>query len=321
MSVKQERAYRADELFDALIIDSEGYIYGKVGKININEDEILLFAYEDKPDVKKVPDIAALKEELLKEAKTTFGSKLRRKVPSDILAESVRKEFGLGLDVQLSDDHYLKYAERLGVSIPYTKAIMERKEPKGTVSLNEVKTMRITVIGKEKMTRTIKVILLRKPKEADFRKIPVQDKVAYRTTEALKDKPLLDADGNVLGYVDSVVLFKGMPGVRVYVSETGGQVSLPLLIRYLEENDQPEEADMIRKNLLDMERLRSMVEMAELEEFMRRKKLSFMVPAKFITTHGSREFVADIPWNMIHKIGDIILLNVTLTDLRSKGYV
>ena len=119
-----ERAYREDELIGAAIIDSEGYIYGKVEKITINEDEIVVLACEGKPDVKTVADVSSLKESLLKNVKTDFGVRLRRVNLEEVLDQNIRKEFGLGLDEQLSDEHYLKYAERMGVEIPQTKATL-----------------------------------------------------------------------------------------------------------------------------------------------------------------------------------------------------
>jgi len=316
-----ERAYREDELIDATIVDSEGYIYGKVEKINVGENEIVVLAYEGKPDVKTVADLANLKADLLKGVKSSFGLRVRRVNPEDILAESIRKELGLGLDERLSDEHYLKYTERMGLSVPMVKATVERKEQKGNVSLNEIKTLRITVIGKEKGTKAIKIILLRKPKEAEFRKIPIQTKVPYRSTEIIKDKLVLDTEGNAVGYVDSVVLFQGMPGIRVYVSKMSGQVSLSLLTRYLDESGQSNAAALVRKDLLDPESHRYTVTTEELEDFMHQKKLSFRLPENVVGSQGAREFVADIPWDEIQKIGDIVLLKSTLTDLRAKGYM
>jgi len=315
-----ERAYREDELLDAMIIDSEGYVYGKVEKVNINEGEIFLLAYEGKPDVKTVVDMASLKDELLKGVKKPFSSKIRRIPPWEILADNIRKELGLGLDEQLDDKHYLEYAERMGVTITRVKATVERKEQKGIVSLNEIKTIRTSVIGKEKGTRIIKVILLTEPKEAAFRKIPIQEKVPYQTTEAIKDKLVLDSEGNALGFVDSVVLFQGMLGIRVYVSKQSDQVSLSLLIQHLEGSGQPDVAALVRKHLMDPKSHRYTVEREELEDFMRQRKLTFKVPEK-ITSQGNREFVADIPWNAVYKIKDVVLLKSTLTDLRSKGYI
>lgn len=314
-----ERAYREDELIGAAIIDSEGYIYGKVEKININEDEIVVLAYEGKPDVKTVVDVPSLKESLLKNVKTTFGLKVRRVTPEEVLVENIRKEFGLGLDEQLSDEHYMKYAERMGFEVPQIKATLERKEQKGNVSLSEIKTIKITVIGKEKGTKVIKVILLRKPKEAEFRKVPIQAKVPYRSTELIKDKLVLDAEGNALGFVDSVVLFQGNPGIRVYVSKMSGQVSLTLLTKYLEEVGQSNAAAQVRKHLLEREAHRYTATMEELEDFMHKMKLNFRLPEKVIGSQDTRELVADIPWSEIQKIGDVVLLKSTLTDLRSKG--
>jgi sporulation protein YlmC with PRC-barrel domain len=316
-----ERAYREDELLDAVIIDSEGYIYGKVEKINIGENEIVVLAYEGKPDVKTIADVASLKADLVKSVKTTFGSRLRRVDPNDILDETVRKELGLTLDERLNDEHFLKYAERMGVSIPLVKASVERKEQKGTIGLNEIKTVRITLIGKEQGTKVIKAILLRKPKEAEFRKIPVQTKVPYRSTETIKDKLVLDVEGNALGYVDSVVLFQGMPGIRVYVSKMSAQVSLSLLTRYLDESGQSNTANLVRKHLLEPESHRYTATIEELEDFMRQRKLSFKLPESVLGGQAAREFVADIPWEEIQKVGDVVLLKLTLSELRSKGFM
>ncbi len=316
-----ERAYREDELLDASIIDSEGYVYGKVDKIKIDEDEIILLAYEGKPDVRTVADVDSLKAELLKGVQMPFGSRLRRAAPSEILEENVRKELGLSLDEQLSDDHYFKYAERLNMPIHHVKATVERKEQKGTVTLDEIRTIRITVIGKEKGTKIVKVILLQEPKEAAFRRIPVQKKVPYRSTDTLRDKLVLDGEGNALGYVDSVVLFQGVPGIRVYISKMSGQVSLSLLTRYLDESGQADAAEVVRKDLMERESHRYTVDMEELEDFMHQKKLTFRLPEKVLASQSAREFVADIPWGEISKIGDVVLLKSTLPELRSKGYM
>jgi sporulation protein YlmC with PRC-barrel domain len=177
------------------------------------------------------------------------------------------------------------------------------------------------MIGKEQGTKVIKVILLRKPKEAEFRKIPVQTKVPYRSTEAIKDRLVLDVEGNALGYVDSVVLFQGMPGVRVYASKMSAQVSLSLLTRYLEESGQSNAANLVRKHLLEPESHRYTTTIEELEDFMRQRKLSFKLPESVLGGQAAREFVADIPWEEIQKVGDVVLLKLTLSELRSKGFM
>jgi sporulation protein YlmC with PRC-barrel domain len=59
----------------------------------------------------------------------------------------------------------------------------------------------------------------------------------------------------------------------------------------------------------------------ELDDFMNSTKISFVLPENVITNQGTRDLVADIPWDAINKIGDVVLLKSTLTDLRSKGYI
>jgi hypothetical protein len=316
-----ERAYREDELADATIIDSEGYIYGKLEKINIDDDGVVCLAYEGKPDVRTVVDVNSLRDQFLRKVKTSVGSRFRRSVPQDILEDNIRKELGLALSEHVGDEHYVKYAERLGVPMPYTKATVERKEQKGTVNLNEIRTIRISVIGKEKWTKLIKIILLNEPKEAEFRKIPIQKKVPFRATEAIKDKLVLDSEGNVLGYVDSVVLFHETPGIRVYISKPSGQVSLGLLTRFLEESGKSDTAASVKEYFSESaESHRYTATVEELEDFMQQKNVSFRLPEHIMTDLGSREFVADIPWDEIQKIGDVVLLRSKSSDLRGKGY-
>lgn len=316
-----ERAYREDELQEATIIDSEGYIYGKVEKVEIEEDEIVLTAYESKPDVKTKADLEGLKTELLNNVKVTLTTKLQRLSPTDVLTRNIRKELGLKLNEPLTDRHFINYAERLGIAIPQTKASIERKEPKGTVSLDEIKAMKISVVERREGTEVIKVILLRKPREATFRKIPIQKTVPYRSTEAIRDKLILDADGTVLGYVDSIVLFQDKLGIRVFSSKKTGQVSLGLLNKYLEETGKPDVATLLRKHFERSRRSYSYtIKKEDLEAFMNEMKLTFRLPEKVMASSNVREFVADIPWNDVYKIGDVVLLKSTLSDLQSKGY-
>jgi len=318
---KMERAYREDELLDSVVIDSEGYIYGKVGKIIVKEDEICLSIYETKPDERTVVDVDALKEELLKRVKLTFTAKLQRLLSFEVLTQNIRKEFGLKPEEPLIDQHYIKYSERLGIGIPYKKATEERKEPKGIVTLGEVKTMRISTIGSKERSTAIKVILLHEPKEARFRKIPVQKTVPYRSTETLRDKLVIDLEGLAVGYVDSIVLFRHMPGIRIYTSKPTDSVSLSWLFRYLEKMDRPDIIEALKK-YFGMESSSHVynVKMDDLEDFMRKTKLTFKVPDSVLFDQHVKEFITDIPWDVVHKIGDVILLGLTLSELKSKGY-
>jgi sporulation protein YlmC with PRC-barrel domain len=316
-----ERAYREDELLDSIVIDSEGCIYGRVGKIRVKEDEISLLVYETKPDEKTVPDIGALKEELLKGVKLTLGAKLQKLSRDEILAQSVQKEFGLKLEEPPTDEYLIKYAERFGINVPYTKVLEERRESKGFVTLREVRSIGISTIGSKESSDLVKVVLLQEPKEAAFRKIPVQKTIPYKSTETIKDKLVIDAKGLAIGCVDSVVLFRNTPGIRVYALKPSDSVSLSWLTRYLEKIGRPDIVEAMMK-YFKIERGEHIyrLRMTDLEDFMRRVKFNFKVPDDFLIDRNVKEFVLDIPWEMVHKIGDVVILRKELSEIQSQGY-
>lgn len=315
-----ERAYREDELLDSVVIDSEGYIYGKIGKIIVKENEVCLSAYEAKPDERTAVDLDALKEELLKRAKLAFTAKLQRLSSFEVLNQNLRKEFGLKHEEPLTDQHYIKYSERLGIKIPYKKVAEERKEPKGIVTLSEVKNIVVSTIGEKEKSTVIKVILLHEPKEAKFRKIPIQKTIPYRSTETLRDKLVIDFDGLAVGYVDSVVLFRHMPGIRIYTSKPTDSVILSWLFRYLEKMDRPDIIDALKKHFrTEGDSHIYQIKMDDLEDFIRKTKLTFKVPESALFDHSVKELVMDIPWDVVHKVGDVVLLKLTLPELKSKG--
>jgi len=316
-----ERAYREDELLDSVTVDSEGYIYGKVGKISIKENEASLLVYEARPDEKTVVDVEVIKEELLKRSKPTFSAKLQKLPPKEVLAENLRKELGLKPDALLDDQHYLKYAELAGIQIPYKKASEERKEPKGNVRLQDIVAIGVSTIGTKNSSDVMRIVLLREPREASFRKIPVQKTVPFRNTDSVKDKLVIDAKGLALGYLDSVVLFQNTPGIRIYAMKPTDSVSLSWLIKYLDNLGRPDIVEALLKyfRIETGDHVYRMTR-SELEGFMQKTKLVFKVPDELLIDRSLKEFVMDIPWDMIAKIGDVIILRKTLAELRSVGY-
>jgi len=316
-----ERAYREDELIDSIVIDSEGYIYGKVGNIDIEENEIRLLVYEAKPDERTVPDIDATKKELLKKTDLTFVEKLQKTSPYDALTLNIQKEFGLRLGETPKDEHFLKYAEKLGIEIPYVKVVQDRKEPKGFITLAEVKAIKVAKIGTKESLDLMKVVLLQNPKEATFRKIPLQKVVPFRKTETIRDKLVIDAKGLTIGEVDAVVLFHDTPGIRVYSSKPNDSVSLSLLIRYLDKIGRPDAVESLLKYFkIETDDRVYRIRMNDLEDFMKKMKFKFRISEDLLIDRSVKEFVMDIPWKMVHKIGDVILLREELSEIKSKGF-
>jgi len=201
------------------------------------------------------------------------------------------------------------------------KVTEERREPKGIVTLHEIKTITISTIGIKEKSRVIKVILLHEPKEAKFRKIPVQKTIPYRNTEMIRDKLVLDASGLAVGYVDSIVLFPNTPGIRIYSSKPTDSVSLSWLFSHLEKIGRPDIIEAVKK-YFEIERGVHVyrVKMDDLQDFMSKTKLAFKVPENVFLDQSVKEFLMDVPWDIVHKIGDVVLLRLTLSELRSKGY-
>lgn len=310
-----ERAYREDELLEATVIDSEGYIYGKVQKIEVEEEKINLVVYESKPDTKTTVDVDSVKLELLKNVRLPLGAKIQGLRPMEILIENIKKELGIKPEETIVKEHYIEYAKRLGISLPHRKIETERRESKGDIDIGEIKSIQVSVIGTEKDQKVIKVILLNDPREAVFRNVPVQETVPYHNTDAIKDKLVLDSNGIALGYVDSVVLFPNGLGIRVYSSKTSDGVDLRILNEHLDVSGQPHIARLIRRYFKD-----TLVTREELEDFKRRAGLTLSLPAQAILSRSIKELLMDVPWNVIHKIGDVVMLRLPLLDLQSKGY-
>jgi len=248
-------------------------------------------------------------------------AKLQRLSRPEVLAQNIQEEFDLEHEEPLTDQHYIKYAERLGIEIPYKKVAEGRKEPKGIVTLYDVKTIGIATIGTGERSSVIKVILLHKPKEAEFRKIPVQKTVPYRSTKMIRDKLVVDASGLAVGYADSVVLFPDTPGIRIYSSKPTDSVSLSRLFRYLEKIGRPDIIEAIKK-YFEIERGARVyrVMMDDLKGFMRSTKTTFKLPENLLLDRSVKEFLMDISWDIVHKVGDVVLLRTTLSELKSKGY-
>jgi sporulation protein YlmC with PRC-barrel domain len=316
-----ERAYREDELVDSLVVDSEGYIYGRIGKIDIKGDEVSLLIYENRPHEKTITNVQAIKEELLKRVRLNFSARFQKLSPNEILIQNIRRELGLKPDASINDQHFIDYAERTGVEITHRKTVEERKEPKGHVRLDEVKAIGISTVGTKEISDVIKIILLLEPREASFRKIPIQETVPFRSANAIKDKLVVDAKGLALGYLDSVVLFQNTPGIRIYSLKPSDSVSLSWLIKYLDSVGRPDIVEALVKYFRAEtgDHVYRMTK-SELEGFMQKTKLVFKVPDELMIDRSVKDFVMDIPWDIISKIGDIIILHKTLAEIRSKGY-
>jgi len=312
-------AFTPEELADAMVIDSEGYIYGYFEGIEVAEDDVFIKVYEKKMQKKREVDRDKLLEKILeKNAKGFLG----RKKPEKIIDE-IRKVLGLTEKKELSVEDLLEYIKVKGyrLEIPLKEKISEKKYTKGKVSIKEVKGV---WIGKAPLpdgqkTVKIKIILLNTPREAKYRGMPDGARPTYRPLEALKEKMVIGPHGRLLGYVKNFVIGAGIVGLRLSlpsVSKKGVNVRAfandlkeypeysqyaDKLLSWLKENHSIHSEDHVEYTALNY-----------LSEWMTREGF----PKEIVKSiYNYVEEIAVFPgvdtivtWDKIEKIGDVILL-------------
>jgi hypothetical protein len=98
-------------------------------------------------------------------------------------------------------------------------------------------------------------------------------------------------------------------------------VSLSWLDRHLEKIGRPDVSESIKRHFMIERGTRVyQIRREDLEDFMQKTGLTFPLPEEVIFDQNVKELLMDIPWDALHKIGDVVLLKLTLADLRAKGY-
>jgi len=98
-------------------------------------------------------------------------------------------------------------------------------------------------------------------------------------------------------------------------------VSLSWLDRYLEQIGRPDVSESMKRHFrIERGSHVYQIRREELEDFMHKTGLAFSLPEDVLFDQSVKEFLMDIPWDVIHKIGDVVLLRPTLPELRAKGY-
>lgn len=185
----EKKFYSIDELKNAMIIDSEGLLYGYVEDITIEESNAKLVAYT----LFKINEPAINVEKL----KSILSSRvsLEGNEPLETLVALARKE---------------------NIEIPWQVTEKEVKWIKGYVPLSEV----VLIDSKQLFiddTRThIKIVLLSTPREAIFRGLPVNPKSQTYRPQHIIGKLVISASRGILGVAEEIVVSPGMLGFRVY---------------------------------------------------------------------------------------------------------
>jgi|UniRef100_A0A7J2U4C5 sporulation protein YlmC with PRC-barrel domain len=185
----QRRFFSLDEIRDAMVIDSEGFIYGYVKDLQVLEEDVGLAVYISSRVNEPVVDVEKLQSILSSRAS------LRGDEPLELLVSLARRD---------------------GLDIPYKVAEKEVKWLKGFVPVSEIQLIDIKRTSVDNIDSLIKVILLKTPREAIFRGLPARgSKPVYRVDQVL-NKIIVSMSRGVLGIAKEVVVGAGEIGFRVY---------------------------------------------------------------------------------------------------------
>jgi len=308
-SLPSSEYLREEELLDSLVVDSEGYVCGRVGSFDVEPDRIMINLYDFEAKKIKVPDEEKLLNNLIEYA---LRMKLiGRRRPREDLYKRIREDLGLSTSERITLRELLRYAELKNIEIP--AKFVEKRE---RVERGKVDWRLIDKIGESDLG---KCILLKEPVEARKRGVEITDKVPYYGTEYLSGRMVIDAEAQIIGSAEKILLRIGAsPGLlikkeRVIKSEV---LDIDALIRRFVPSIYRDEIELykaVAKELGLKGRIRA-EEMRRVYITRWAEKRGIEIPKRF---KERRETIQEIPgdWECIKKIGDVILLNKSLEDL------
>ena len=273
--------YTIDEVRDALIIDSEGLIYGRVLDVVVEGGLVYLRAYIELNVEDKYVDVDKL------------VSLLRGK--------------GLRVTGREPLEELVLLARENGITIPYKVVEKPFRLVKGRITLQEVEFIDVKRLSGE----LVKIVLLKSPREARFRGAMVQHGIPVVEEEKFKGKLVISLERGIIGYASRLVVGGDEPGIRVLKGKgVAGYVNWIKFISTLRKKGYVELAEKLsevvdpyKESRIPLERLRKVKTFLEeageevnklLEECISREEVQ--IPFE------------DIAWKDILKMREVILV-------------
>ncbi len=272
------RFYSRDELLGALVYDSEGLLCGEVAELTLTEERALL----DVQVRKRVGEVAVDVERLSREL---AGRGLQ--VEGLTLAELVSLARGLGLDVPQA--RVERELALLKLRVPVEEVLwIDRKvlHPRGEV----------------------KVVLLRTPREAEFRGWKPRPPPKVPRREDVRGKLVLSLSSGIVGVVDDVVVGAGELGLRVYRAAGARELRWLAFINALRKSGRGELAERLAREIDPYAAPRLAGEDAERAlELVR--ALGGGEAERLLSGYlaESRD-VVDIAWGSVSRLGDAVVV-------------
>ena len=291
-----------EKFIGTLVVDSEGYICGRVASFEIMPDKVLMTLYKEEVEEKEVVDLERLKETLMMFLFNKVSPKHEKK-----LYDKIRKELKLPSKAPITEEELVTFARMLGLEIPTKKVrSLSRVNVNEPVDMALVEQVNESPLGR--------AVILKEPWEAKRRGLPIVKGVPYKTTEEVKGKLVLDSKARIIGHAQKILIGRPL-GLRVALEtyKEEEEVDFEALMEFLLSRFKNPKSlfkqvakDMgIKPDQVTYSHVLSWAEMAGME--IPKKKVK-----KLVTKN-----ILDLPWTAIRKIGDVILLNKSLEELLS----
>jgi len=291
-----------EKFIDTLVVDSEGFICGRVESFEIEPDKVMMKLYKEVEEEKEVVDVEKLKEELMKALFRKVSPKNEKK-----LYEKVKKDLGLASVSQVGEAELAEYARMLGLEVP-TKVIKvrSRKSVEEPVDLELMECINETPLGK--------CLILREPWEARRRGIPLPRSVPYMGTKDIKGRLVIDCEAKIVGHAEKTLI--------------GKPLGLRIAIETVEEEEIVNFEALYRELLARFKKPKKLIERVAKDLGVRPEAINKQHILTWAERMGIpiprrkerkvvRMTTLDIPWTEIKKIGDVVILKRRIEDLRS----
>ncbi len=204
--------YSPKELEGAVVVNLAGEYLGTFGGLKITS---AAHSSEDAVEIRVVrhrlvrygePDVEGIRAEI----EARFSGTLRRK-PAD---QVVREVLGLPRDVQLSKEHYVETAKRLGIVLPSRDSTSYVEETWRFYPVSKV----ACICGPLSMPWGQLTMIVVREKEPTVRPLPPADASAFRGGRPFPEiaKPVVDvANCELLGLAVGIVIGSGSVGLRI----------------------------------------------------------------------------------------------------------
>ncbi len=296
--------YTEEELQDALVVDVEGYVCGRVAGFTVEPDLILVNLYDYEVKTSESPDEEGLIERLMEfmPQKRLFHHKL----DAEELYSWVRETLHLSSKEPITLERMVECAKNKGIVVPCKNVEMRVRVDRGSFEWPAVEKVGFTELGK--------CIILNRAMEAEKRSIALSSRVNYKSTDYLKGRVVVDSEAKIVGSALKF-LVGSVPGVLVCLERA---------VKVEQVDVEALKTALIPSRFKDSEKLLSQVKKDlnlkvvtddDLESWARKTRVK--APSKQVE-HREQLMELRVNWESIVKIGDVVVLKEPIEAISDK---